>query len=93
MLGMGDHKVRRVKTSGTVSYQLGRYEMRGKPNERRSAFKVEVHLGEYPTAEEALSAWPSQIERLRRIGRESKANTLQEKLKKLHDLTKDQGDG
>ncbi len=86
MLCMNKLKVRRVKTSGTVSYQLGRYEMRGESGSRRSAFKVEVHLGEYRDAEEALSAWPPQIERLRQIGREGKANTLQEKLNKLHEL-------
>ncbi len=90
---MNELKVRRVKTSGTVSYQLGRYEMRGDPGSRRSAFKVEVHLGEYPNAEEALSAWPGQIERLRRIGREGKAETLQGKLNKLLDLMKGDNDG
>lgn len=83
---MGEHKVRRVRTSGTVSYQLGRYEMRGEPGKRRSAFKVEVHLGEYADAQEALTAWPIQIERLRRIGREGKANTLQGKLDRLRKL-------
>ncbi len=91
---MGDHKIRKVKTGETASYQLGRYEMRGEPGSRRSAFKVEVHLGEYPDAQEALTAWPIQIARLRRIGREGAANRLQEKLNTLRGLTReDQGDG
>lgn len=80
-------RVRKVKTEETVSYQLGRYEMRGSPGFRRSVFKVEVHLGEYPTVEEALSAWPLEIERLRKIGRESKASKLQTKLDRLKELT------
>ncbi len=69
---MSKRRVRKVKTEETVSYQLGYYEMRGKPGYRRSIFKVEVHLGEYPTAEEALSAWPREIARLREIGRGAK---------------------
>lgn len=85
---MGEPKVRKVKTEETVSYQLGRYEMRGNPGYRRSVFKVDVHLGEYPTAEEALTAWPREIARLREVGRERKANRLQEKLDKLQKLLK-----
>ncbi len=90
---MGEYKVRKVKTQGTVSYQLGRYEMRGEPGKRRSAFKVEVHLGEYPAAEEALSAWPREAARFRNAGRESKANRLQAKLDKLRELTTGESDG
>jgi hypothetical protein len=85
---MGNHRVRRVKTDGTVSYQLGHYEMSGAPGERRSVFKVDVHLGDHPTADEALWAWPREIGRLRHIGRENKANRLQEKLDLLQELTK-----
>jgi hypothetical protein len=85
---MGERRIRRVKTEGTVSYQLGYYEMRGVPDYRRSYFKVEVHLGEYPTAGEALAAWPEEIRRLRKIGRENKAEKLQNKLEKLRELTK-----
>jgi hypothetical protein len=85
---MGKHRIRRVKTEGTVSYQLGHYEMTGVPDYRRSVFKVEVHLGEYPTTEEAMLAWPLEIARLSKIGRENKANRLQEKLDKLRELTK-----
>ena len=84
---MGKHKLRKVRTEGTTSYQLGHYEMQGEPGKRRSAFRVDVHLGEYSTAEEALSAWPQDIARLREIGRERKADTLQGKLDKLRELT------
>lgn len=79
--------MRRVKVNGTVSYQIGHYEMQGDPGKRRSAFKIDVHLGEYRTAEGALSAWPRDIERLRDIGRERKADRLQEKLDRLRELT------
>jgi hypothetical protein len=90
---MSKSRVRRVKTEETVSYQLGHYEMRGKPGYRRSVFKVEVHLGEYPTAEEALSAWPREIARLQEIGRRGKANRLRGKLERLYELMKEENDG
>jgi len=90
---MSKRRVRKVKTEETVSYQLGYYEMRGKPGYRRSIFKVEVHLGEYPTAEEALSAWPREIARLREIGRGGKANRLEGKLPRLQELMKGENDG
>lgn len=81
-----------MRTGETASFQLGRYEMRGEPGERRSAFRVLVHLGEHPDAGEALSAWPGEIARLRAAGRESKANKMQEKLDRLRELTKGEGD-
>lgn len=84
---MGEYKIRKVKTDGTVSFQVGRYEMRGVPGYRRSAFKVEVHLGEYASVEAALSEWPREIARLREIGRERKVETLQGKLDRLKELT------
>ncbi len=62
--------------------------MSGETGNRRSAFQVEVHLGEYATAEEALTEWPKQIARLREVGRVTKANRLEGKLIKLRRLTK-----
>jgi len=49
--------------------------------------EVLVHLGEYETPEEALVVWPSEIEHLRRIGREDKADKLKGNLKNLRALT------
>jgi hypothetical protein len=54
-------KVRRVVSQGTPSYQNGHYEMTGEQGKRRSMFKVDVHLGEHATCEEALAAWPFEI--------------------------------
>jgi hypothetical protein len=90
---MGERKIRRVTSRGTPSYQLGHYVMKGEPDFRHSYFVVEVHLGEYASAEEALLEWPRQIARLRKIGRESNANRLQEKLDRLRELTKEENDG
>jgi hypothetical protein len=78
-----NRKVRKVTSRGTPSYQLGHYEMQGPPGKRRSVFKVDVHLGEYETPEDALAAWPAAIERLTRIGREQQADKLGEKLNRL----------
>lgn len=72
---------------GTPSYQLGHYEMSGEKGKRRSVFKVDVHLGEHSTAEDALSAWSHEVEHLRQIGRETKAEKLQSKLDRLQVLT------
>lgn len=91
--GSKEHKIRKSMSRGTPSYQYGHYEMTGKPGERRSAFKVDVHLGEHASAEEALSAWPEEIRRLRKIGRENKADKLQAKLERLRELTKGEDDG
>ena len=64
-----EHKVRRVTSRGTLSYQYGHYAMQGERGERCSVFKVDVHLGEQATPDEALVAWPEEISRLRQVGR------------------------
>jgi hypothetical protein len=48
--------------------------------------EVLMHLGEHETPEAALAAWPSEIEHLRRIGRDDKANKLEDNLEKLRAL-------
>lgn len=83
-----NNKVRKVISRGTPSYQLGHYEMQGDKGKRRSVFKVDVHLGEYPTVEEALAVWPSEIYHLRNIGRDNQAERLEAKLTKLYRLGK-----
>jgi len=50
--------------------------------------RVLVHLGEHETPEAALAAWPTQLEHLRRIGRDRQADELQRKLDKLSELVK-----
>jgi hypothetical protein len=45
-----------------------------------------VHLGEHETPEAALEAWPGQVERLRRIGRDEQADKLAANLEKLRAL-------
>ena len=77
------YKVRRVVSRGTPSYQLGHYEMTGKPGARRSVFKVLVHLGEYQAPEAAIAAWREDVERSRRVGREKTAARIEEKIRKL----------
>jgi hypothetical protein len=77
------YQVRRVVSRGTPSYQLGHYEMTGKPGARRSRFKVLVHLGEHATPEAALEAWREDVERARRVGREKTAAGIEAKLQKL----------
>jgi hypothetical protein len=84
---MSEHRTRRVESRGTVSYQHGHYEMVGAPGRRRSAFKVDVHLGAYPTPEEAMAAWTDDVERLRRAGRERQAEKLAGKLERLRRLS------
>ena len=85
-------KIRKSMSRGTPSYQLGHYEMIGDPGKRRSAFKVDVHLGEYASAEAALLAWPEEVRRLRKVGRETGADRLEGKLTKLRQLTKGEND-
>jgi hypothetical protein len=46
-----------------------------------------VHLGEHQTAEEALTAWPTEIRELERRGRPKQAEKLQDKLDRLQELT------
>ncbi len=53
--------------------------------------EVLVHLGEHPTPEAALDAWPTQVEHLRAIGRDDQAHKLQAKLEKLCELVKGEG--
>ena len=77
------YKVRRVVSRGSPSYQLGHYEMMGRPGARRSVFKVLVHLGEHETAEAALEAWREDVERARRVGREKTAARIEAKMRKL----------
>jgi hypothetical protein len=80
-----------MKSSGRGPYfQLVRsYREGGKVKQ-----EVLVHLGEHETPKAALAAWPSEIEHLRAIGRESQAEKLEDKLWKLHELWEgDNSDG
>ena len=77
------YKVRRVVSRGTPSYQLGHYEMTGKPGARRSVFKVLVHLGEHATPEAALEAWREDVERARSVGRDKTAARIEKKIREL----------
>jgi cobalamin biosynthesis protein CobD/CbiB len=77
------YKVRRVVSRDTPSYQLGHYEMTGKPGARRSVFKVLVHLGEHATPEAALEAWREDAERARSVGRDKTVARIEAKLRKL----------
>jgi hypothetical protein len=77
------YKIRRVVSRGSPSYQLGHYEMTGKPGARRSVFKVLVHLGEHQAPEAAIAAWREDVERARRVGREKTAARIEEKIRKL----------
>ena len=56
---------------------------KGKPRQ-----EVLVHLGEYKTPEDALSAWPGAIAEHRRFGRDEQAEKLQDKLNRLQELRK-----
>ncbi len=53
----------------------------GKPRQR-----VLVHLGQYSTVEEALKAWPREIQKLRRLGNERKAADIKSRLERLQQL-------
>jgi hypothetical protein len=53
---------------------------------RRSYFKVLVNLGEHDTPESALEVWPEDVERLRSVGRDKRADWLQGKLERLQEL-------
>lgn len=81
------NKMRKVTSRGTPSYQLGHYEMKGSPGKRRSAFKVDVHLGEHETPEDAVRAWSLEVDHLRHVGREKQAEKLSNKLEKLRWLS------
>jgi len=84
---MSYYRIRKVTSRGTPSHQLGHYEMQGERCKRRSVFKVDVHLGEHAAPEDALAVWPHEIDQLRQIGRQSRAEKLQAKLERLRDLT------
>jgi len=49
---------------------------------------VLVHLGKYETPKAALAAWPGEIAKHRRAGRNEQAERLQGKLERLQELTK-----
>jgi hypothetical protein len=49
--------------------------------------EVLVHLGTHETPADALAAWPSEAEHLRKIGREGQADKLEANLNKLRALT------
>ncbi len=73
--------VRRKRVGGGEYYQL--VESRrvdGKPRQ-----KVLVHLGRYPTVDDALRRWPREIGRLRRAGA-ANADKLEAKLERLREL-------
>ena len=48
--------------------------------------EVLVHLGTHESPEDALAAWPSEAEHLRKIGREDQADKLEANLEKLRAL-------
>ena len=50
--------------------------------------EVLVHLGRHERPEDALAAWPSEVEHLRKIGREGQADKLEANLEKLRELTR-----
>jgi hypothetical protein len=54
--------------------------------------EVLVHLGTHERPEDALAAWPAEVEHLRRIGREGQADKLEANLKKLRELTRGEDD-
>lgn len=76
--------VRKVKSRGTGPYfqLVASRRVGGKPRT-----SVLVHLGEHPTPEAALDAWPLEVEHLRAIGRDGQADKLEAKLKTLRGLT------
>ena len=85
----GDYKggeiyVRRTKSRGRGPYfQLVRsYREEGKVRQ-----EVLVLLGRHERPEDASAAWPSEVEHLRKIGREGQADKLEANLKKLRMLT------
>lgn len=63
--------LRRKTTRGRTYYQLVEsHRTDGKPRQR-----VVLHLGRYPTVDEALKGWPKDIKRLRKRARDArKAN-------------------
>jgi hypothetical protein len=62
--------------------------MRTQPStgKRRSYFKVLVNLDEHESPQQALHAWPDEIDRLRAVERNKWADWLEGKLERLRDL-------
>ncbi len=52
--------------------------------------EVLVHLGRHEKPEDALAAWPSEVEHLRKIGRQDQADKLEATLEKLRALTEEE---
>ena len=77
---MGFVRIKRV--DGGEYYQLVEsHRVEGKPRQ-----KVLVHLGNYPTVDEALKAWPREVGGLRRKGNDQAADALKDKLDRLRNL-------
>ena len=53
--------------------------------------EVLVHLGQYPTIEEALAQWPEEIQEHLQRGREEQAEKIQRKLDRLQQLHAQEG--
>jgi hypothetical protein len=71
--------VRIKRVAGGEYYQVVQARrVDGKPRQR-----VLLHLGHHPTVDHALNAWPHEIGRLRREGREETAGVLKDKLDRL----------
>lgn len=75
--------VRRIRSRKHDYYQLVRYyrNEEGKPRT-----EVLVHLGEHETPEAALAAWPQEIDKHKKFGRDEQAERLQRKLDRLQEL-------
>jgi hypothetical protein len=81
--------VRRVKSRGAGPYfQLVRSYREGGTVKQ----EVLIHLGKHESPEAALSAWPSEIEHLRHIGRKEQADKLEARTNKLRGLVENQGE-
>lgn len=76
-------RVRAVKSGDRGNYYqlVESRRVDGKPRQI-----VHVHLGEHPTVDNALEAWPGRVDRLRSIGRDEQADKLQDKLDRLREL-------
>ena len=57
-------------------------------DEGKPRTEVLVHLGEYPTPEDALAAWPGEIAEHRSYGRDEQADKLRGKLDRLQELVR-----
>lgn len=56
--------------------------------------EILVHLGTHERPEDALAAWPAEVEHLRKIGRKGQADKLEANLEKLEELIRaDEGKG